>query len=210
MKTERLLYILGKLNEGIKFNKNSLGVIENLNYIRKSELISDEEHSLMVAFFEKFKPTPDNRYKEFYVNPISFLNCSVLHGKLLFRATLNDLRLKYIQKVIYDVKQNSITTGRKISILKKVKNLISAGHIEGGICCAIDKLYHTNKITYLEHKIITAFINHNKPTADNEYKEFIISPFWIGTGYWWNKIERTPQTKRIRLNYLKKLISNIK
>ncbi len=88
--------------------------------------------------------------------------------------------------------------------------MIGESYNQTGMCCIINKLYEQNLITYSEKKIIKEFLDKNKPTPENEYKEFRQSKYWIDEGYWWYEIYVFNDTKQIRIDYLTKLISNIK
>ncbi len=213
MKSERLLLILEKLKNSVKFNKHSLGILQKLSYFRKLNLITNEEYLYMLTFLRDIKPTPNNRYKDFFAYGMEFWGNSVLSSNwfkyLLDEREINHLRKDYLKRVIYDVKQSSITTGRKIIILNKLKNCL-LNHDSGGMCGALNSLNISNKITYIESEIIKSFLFFNKPTRLNEYKEFTQNKHWVNTKFWWSPIDEEIETRKVRIDYLNKLIANIK
>lgn len=101
---------------------------------------------------------------------------------------------------------------RLIELLEQIKDTLIKGesYTLFGICAEVQQLFDENKIDEFEMKKLNKFIFKNKPTLDNEYAEFMNNQFWKNTGYWWNSIAYQPKTKQIRVDYLTKLIGNIK
>ncbi len=79
-----------------------------------------------------------------------------------------------------------------------------------GICKSINKLQIQNKMSYIEEAHLKGYLKQNKPTKDNQYAEFTKNKYWLNDSYWWYVIEDVPQTKQIRIDFLTKLIANIK
>ena len=105
---------------------------------------------------------------------------------------------------------------RKIEILTMVIAILELDlTMIKGMCDAIYKLHDTNKITAKEYGLIVEFLSENKPNPYNDYKEFTENPYWqvkkypMLIGFWWQSIKDEPRTLQIRIDYLKKVISNI-
>lgn len=105
---------------------------------------------------------------------------------------------------------------RKIEILTMAVAILELDlNIVKGICDTIHRLHDLEKISGSEFGLIIDFISENKPNPYNDYKEFTQNPYWqvkkypILIGYWWLSINEEPRTLKIRIDYLKKLISSI-
>ncbi len=102
------------------------------------------------------------------------------------------------------------------SRLKELFEMVKKKLIKGdvnkqyGICGIISELSYEKTITANEKEIIKRYLYRNKPTIKNKYKEFIQNEYWINDAYWWKPIWLRPEKKQIRINYLTKLIDNIK
>ncbi len=104
-----------------------------------------------------------------------------------------------------------MNTDRKIEILNKtILVLTKTNHFKKGICDAVTYLCENDTLNYLELIEFREFIRDNKPTAENEYKEFTQGEYWVDEMYWWYPIYRVSDTREIRVEYLTKLINNIK
>ena len=79
-----------------------------------------------------------------------------------------------------------------------------------GICKEIKNLFANNVINIQEKDYLSNYLLANRPTENNDYKEFMIYPYWENTEYWWIRICVRPHSKQIRIDFLTKLISNIK
>lgn len=81
-----------------------------------------------------------------------------------------------------------------------------------GICKEIKKLFANNVITIEEETYLIYYLLDNRPSENNDYKEFMVYPYWENSNnpYWWSRIGSYPKTKQIRIDYLNKLIANIK
>ncbi len=103
-------------------------------------------------------------------------------------------------------------TNRLIEILELTKeNLITKqSYREYGICGEFSELLKNKLITSDEKDDVIHFLYLNKPTYKNDYKEFRESEYWFGVLYWWKPIYKEPATRQIRIDYLTKLIANIK
>ncbi len=103
-------------------------------------------------------------------------------------------------------------TKRIVEILTNVVNNIETNHIDcnSGICKALGIEYYFKRITLIESNFIEAYLYRNQPTPYNEYKEFTQGEYWTDELYWWNRMEDYPQTRQIRIDYLNKLIANVK
>ncbi len=99
--------------------------------------------------------------------------------------------------------------------LKEVLEIIKKFFVEtektGGICDAISFYYIENYITLNETYYIKNYLRHNKPTPNNDYKEFTQNQYWQETyhGYWWKNVILL-ESRQLRIDYLTKLIANIK
>ncbi len=103
---------------------------------------------------------------------------------------------------------------RQIEILKDIIYLLETVHNINGICLAIHLLKNSEKMTFTEYLKTNRFITDNKPSYDNKYAEFMNTPHWAKKGsisaYWWRPTSEEPETKQIRIDYLNKLIDNLK
>ncbi len=102
---------------------------------------------------------------------------------------------------------------RKIELLETVKKILisnSSSNSQRGICRVIQSLYYTEMCSELERDSLLIYVSLNKPTINNQYKEFMENEFWINQTYWWQTIYEEPKTREIRIDYLTALISNIK
>ncbi len=100
-----------------------------------------------------------------------------------------------------------------ISHFNLVKESLINGNVKDqyGICKAINEVYYKNSdVTFVNTLTVEKYLFDNKPTPDNQYAEFTKNEYWLGGVYWWKCIDDFPQTKQIRIDYLTKLISNIK
>ena len=53
------------------------------------------------------------------------------------------------------------------------------------------------------------FLQQHKPSFNPDYKEFIQAN-WMDAGFWWDRVCDNHNTKEIRINFLIKVINNIK
>ncbi len=86
---------------------------------------------------------------------------------------------------------------------------------QSGICRVIAFLVSNNEISINDKELLTKYLNKNKPTLENEYSIFVNNPYWTNGVYWWKPIfsdiyDWSFHTKEIRIEYLTKLIANIK
>lgn len=102
-------------------------------------------------------------------------------------------------------------TQRLTYILNFICNEIQASNYhDNGICAVIYYLRLNKFISVSEASQVVEFLYANKPTNKNEYSEFMDNEFWCDKLCWWKTISNAPETKQIRIDYLKKLISKIK
>lgn len=78
-----------------------------------------------------------------------------------------------------------------------------------GICNELLIMYANEVCTCEEYKELRSFLAKHKPNSE-KYKEFFHTVYWVNDGYWWYPIKRYPETKQIRINFLKMLINNLK
>ncbi len=107
------------------------------------------------------------------------------------------------------MRQNNIVL---IERLLLVKDYIINDRCFSGICDAVDNvgILNRHKWNKFETLDLKDYIKKNKPSFTNEYKEFTYNKFWCDNRYWWDRICDAPETKQIRIDYLTKLIDNIK
>ena len=105
----------------------------------------------------------------------------------------------------------------KKSRIKELFELLKQYLIKGdanfqyGLCKELERLsMYDASFTYYEYICIEQYLNKCKPTTTNEYKEFIDNEYWIDTEYWWKTIDQAPETKQIRIDFLTKLINELK
>ncbi len=101
---------------------------------------------------------------------------------------------------------------RLVEIFEKMKeNLINGeNYLQHGLCGEIVSLYIEKEITSNEKDFVKMYLFSNKPTLNNIYSEFYKNQYWINDAYWWRPISVFYKTKEIRIDYLTKLIANIK
>ena len=101
---------------------------------------------------------------------------------------------------------------RKIELLELVKENLRTKpyYMQSGICRAIQLLYYENVCTRTERDSLHIHINVHKPTPTNQYKEFTETKYWTNQSFWWTRIDNASETKQIRIDYLTKVIANIK
>ena len=113
----------------------------------------------------------------------------------------------------------TIEKNRVIKLLKAIKTELSKENTlynRTGICQALRRIQPANNCTHEESCFIMRYLNLHKPTADNDYKEFMIAPYWGleyrqgESDFWWSEIYLYPETRQIRIDYLTKLIDNFK
>ena len=101
---------------------------------------------------------------------------------------------------------------RKIEILELIKKRI-ANSKKLSICDSLTISLLKNKIDREEYHIIKDLLDNNRPTPDNEYKQFINNEYWQSPNqqnivYWWYPL--SAETSLIRIDYLTELIANSK
>ncbi len=79
-----------------------------------------------------------------------------------------------------------------------------------GICNIIYKLVDNDIICCISAMELSRVIKANRPSKQNQYKQFTDNKYWIDRGFWWTEILIAPETKKIRIAFLNKLIDNIK
>ncbi len=107
---------------------------------------------------------------------------------------------------------NNIEKDRLILLFELIKdNLINNDFkTQSGICAEITKLFVIDKITIKEKDFLMDYLYLNKPKRGKQYEKFTYGLYWTNGDFWWYPIDEMPRTKRIRINYLIKLIENIK
>ncbi len=106
-----------------------------------------------------------------------------------------------------------MTNTRKGEIIDLIINEFNReknGDDELGICLALYYIVQQNLISSTERNIFKRFLYNNKPTEKPKYNEFRQNEYWIDALHWWRTINREPKTKQIRIDFLKKLKSNLK
>ena len=79
-----------------------------------------------------------------------------------------------------------------------------------GICQVFFKARSENVINGSEHILLHQVLQNNKPTADNEYKEFFNNKLFEGNTYWWSVNLINPLSLEQRILFLEALITNLK
>lgn len=103
---------------------------------------------------------------------------------------------------------------RQVEILNLMINHIQKTTFTISICGALHNLLTTKVIRVDENYFIQKLLIDNKPTTENQYKEFTQNDYWLastgalGFSYWWERLP--PQAKEIRIAYLEALINNLK
>ncbi len=104
-------------------------------------------------------------------------------------------------------------TKRLIEILKLVRNELifdTTTFHELGICNVFSYLKQNNFVSFSEANYVIDYIYKNKPNNQNDYAEFMNNQYWCDKMYWWNRMYINPETRQIRIDYLAKLIDNVK
>lgn len=108
---------------------------------------------------------------------------------------------------------------RKIEILNRVKTLLENDVFCHGICDVFMFLVKNEECEIREVMKVRQLMETHKPTPDNQYKEFTENAYWVGNllnpthplmGFWWKQMGTNPETRKIRIDYLTRLIENIK
>ncbi len=110
---------------------------------------------------------------------------------------------------------DKIEKNRVIEIIKlMIIELNDFSYTQTGICKSFYTLLNNKTISPIEIGIMKKFLNLNKPTKRNKYKDVTQNPYWTNFvdthSYWWKEIYDAPETRQIRIHYLTKLIENIK
>ncbi len=113
------------------------------------------------------------------------------------------------------IDEYSIEKERLVEILLLIKNFIFLQYIDydyTGICKIVTTFNDSDILSYSEYAFVKKFLAKNRPTKDNKFSEFTKNKYWIDVqnGYWWSKMYDEAETIQIRLNYLDKLIENLK
>ncbi len=104
-------------------------------------------------------------------------------------------------------------TERLIEILNLVRHELifdENGYHDLGICGVFTYLKLYCFISVVESNKTIRYIYDNKPNKDNEYSEFMDNEYWCDKLCWWSRMCVVPETRQIRVDYLSKLIANIK
>ena len=78
-----------------------------------------------------------------------------------------------------------------------------------GICSCVNRLVINKVITARERLIIEGHLNANKPSS-KIHTEFTESKHWLGNIYYWYIIGAEPETRQIRIDFLTKLLNELK
>lgn len=104
-----------------------------------------------------------------------------------------------------------MTNETRIKLFERVKeNLINDTNLQYGICAVIHELFNKEFVSSTQKFELLRFLQKNRPTARNEFKEFLIYEYWLDESYWWLPIWLQPATKQVRIDYLTKLIESLK
>ncbi len=110
-----------------------------------------------------------------------------------------------------DIKYN-MNKDRLLELLNVMLNdlITTPVYFQTGLCRIAKLLDSNDRCTENEKYQILDYLHKNKPTIDNQYKEFTTSKFWINSIYWWYSMDVEDGAKQIRIEYLTKLIANTK
>jgi hypothetical protein len=78
-----------------------------------------------------------------------------------------------------------------------------------GICGELGRLCISEKINQYEYNFIKNLIKNNKPNKQR-YVEFTEHKSWINRQFWWTPVKDDRSTAKVRINYLKAVIKNVK
>ncbi len=103
-----------------------------------------------------------------------------------------------------------MTNQRKIQLLELVKQYLT-DYAYYGICETFAILESRNPVNCTSEELnsLQHFIYDNKPSKDNQYAYFMDYETWLGKRFWWERITDAPQTRKIRIDFITKLIENI-
>lgn len=78
-----------------------------------------------------------------------------------------------------------------------------------GICGEIADIKNDGIIDNEERLKIINTLFENKPSVSNKFKSFLLCDYWIGSKYWWITMDRYPNTRKIRIDYLTQLKNSL-
>lgn len=103
-----------------------------------------------------------------------------------------------------------MTIDRQIEILEIINSYIKPDvFFRRGICDILYYLEAIEEIDNFEYAFMIRLLKSNKPTPDNQFKEFTNTLYWLNDNYWWETMYMT-ETRQIRKEYLNKLIASLK
>lgn len=112
-----------------------------------------------------------------------------------------------------------ISKERQIEILNKIIHYLEHDtNLNTGICGVLTKLYKFESVSKLELTLTQNLIYDNKPTKDNQYKEFTQNEIWNNPiinfdylAYWWLPVTyKDNKAREVRIQFLNAVINNIK
>jgi hypothetical protein len=84
-------------------------------------------------------------------------------------------------------------------------------YYNNGICGEIHDLFNKGLASYDEITMILKFFMANKPTKNNKYNSFFNSPdFKDDSAWWWPLMINNPESREVRIKFLKELLINLK
>lgn len=102
-----------------------------------------------------------------------------------------------------------------IDVLTKIKKEIDVPQTilnDAGICKIARHVLIVNNYTPSEIAYFDKFLHKNKPSTHkrNKYREFTQNPYWNDDLFWWKVMLYFPETRKIRMAYIDKVIKNLK
>ena len=97
----------------------------------------------------------------------------------------------------------------------KKEDLIDVPHTilnDAGICKIARHVLQINRYSAKDIAYFDKFLLANKPSTHkrNKYREFTQNPYWNDNLFWWKVLLYFPETRKIRMDYLDKVIENLK
>lgn len=183
------------------------GLCTVIRNMERDNIISNNHKKILLACLRKHKPTPTNYFSEFMIYEY-WEDYHYWWLRICDNIKTKQVRIDYLTKLISYYKLYYMENKRQVEILElTIKELPN----KASICEALQYLHFDDRITTEEAFFISNLLEKHKPTPDNEYKEFTENLYWLNSsnpisqGLWW-KIYKV----QIRIEYLKKLVENIK
>lgn len=107
-------------------------------------------------------------------------------------------------------------TKRQIEILNNIITELYKAQYIYGLCGILSIMLFNKEISEEEFFFTQKLLEENKPTPYNQFSEFCINKYWVVNydsvyhGYWWLPMYHNKDTRKVRIEFMTKLIETIK